>query len=225
MKEFTNKQKEGNFWITEILGFNFLIERAKGIIVQLSGQNNDGDIHCGSGLLINQNMILTCAHVLTDMKLDKNQIVNGKTVEVIEILTHTSVDVGIVKIDQNFNLSDGVALSKQEGLDEILILGYPKIPFSKKSELIYQKGEVNGSINDFEGNNYFLYSTITKPGNSGGPIFNNKGNIIGIVSREIFSKDLEYNQVPFYLGISSQEITRAVKELDANIEIPIEDYS
>lgn len=223
-KEFSEKQRIGDLWVTEILGFNYLIERTKDLVIQITGINIDGDPHCGSGLLFNESTIITCAHVIKDMELDVEQYIQGKKSRVIFQKTHDKIDVGVIKLDNKFKLTDGLSFAEYNILDEILILGFPKIPLSRQAELICQKGEINGAIEDFDGNKYFLYSTFTKPGNSGGPIFNSLGNIVGIVSREIFNKDVEYNQVPFCLGIPLMEIEKAVNSIDGSISLPIEDF-
>lgn len=36
--ELSTKRRESDFWLTEVLGFNFLIERSKNIVVQIVGK-------------------------------------------------------------------------------------------------------------------------------------------------------------------------------------------
>jgi hypothetical protein len=239
LKEFSKKQKEGYFWITEILGFNYLIEEKSKLIIHLTGKTKDGDVHAGTGILINKNTIITCAHVLNDMKLDEEQEIQGKKTKITFQQVHKKindgfivdgVDVGVIKLKDEFLFTKGLAFSDYNTLDKILILGFPKIPHSSKAELISQTGEINGSMDGTDKNKYIIFSTITRPGNSGGPIFNSLGNVVGIVTREALAETLaetiekKFKQFPFWLGIPLSEIKKAIYDIDPSLDLPIENF-
>jgi S1-C subfamily serine protease len=223
MKEFTNIQKKGVFWQTEILGFSFLIEKIKAITIQLVGEDkNNKSESCGTGILINENIIITCAHVINDMDLYSEQYVNGKKVSIVYSKAHDKIDVGYIMIDEKFDFSSGLGIIAPEILDKILVTGFPKIPFSKTAPIVSQQGEVNSFIQDFEGNNYFLFSSITRPGNSGGPIFSRKGYLVGIVSR--INERKGDNSLPFFVAVPAPDIITAINELNDKIKLSVENY-
>ncbi|HYF01839.1 MAG TPA: serine protease [Patescibacteria group bacterium] len=171
LKEYTTQEQKGVIWLTPVLGFSFLLDYLQPYIVQITGKNIKGDTHCGTGILISNSLILTCAHVISDMEVDNEQILNGKTVQVIEQNYHSKIDVGYLKVD-NSNFRDiGLCFNNPRNMMDIAIAGYPKIPYSRASSLLLQKGEINGFIQGLDGNNYFLFSAIARPGNSGGANF------------------------------------------------------
>ncbi|MBF0593116.1 MAG: hypothetical protein HQL02_13615 [Nitrospirae bacterium] len=89
---------------------------------------------------------------------------------------HTKkIDVGYIRIDKSYDLVKGLAFIEPQILDNVITIGYPKIPLSTKAEIVSQKGEINTFIKDMYQNKYCLFSAITRPGNSGGPIFSEKG--------------------------------------------------
>jgi S1-C subfamily serine protease len=69
----------------------------------------------------------------------------------------------------------------------------------------------------------FLHA-IARPGNSGGPIVGENGTVIGIVSDELCEESIK-SGLPFYAGVPTVEIARAVKEICPAVEFPIEDYT
>ncbi|MBF0593117.1 MAG: hypothetical protein HQL02_13620 [Nitrospirae bacterium] len=87
-KAFTTIQSHGYYWLTEIIGFNYLVENAAPIIVQITGKDKNGDVHCGTGILCTNNVIITCAHVIDDMKLDEIQHLNAESVKIVEKRSH-----------------------------------------------------------------------------------------------------------------------------------------
>ncbi|MFD2436298.1 S1 family peptidase [Modicisalibacter luteus] len=103
-------------------------------------------------------------------------------------------------------------------------LGYPRIPLSTEPSLVMQRGEVtNPEVTMFSGDKVFLYSAVARPGNSGGPIISESGHVVGIVT-ESLEENTTQSGMPFHAGIKTAELTSAVAELDANIELPIETY-
>jgi S1-C subfamily serine protease len=69
----------------------------------------------------------------------------------------------------------------------------------------------------------FLYSAVARPGNSGGPVISSRGHVVGIVSEQLSEQQSTSDQ-PFYAGVSSAEILRALGELDPGIQFPWETY-
>jgi len=62
----------------------------------------------------------------------------------------------------------------------------------------------------------FLYSAIARSGNSGGPIVAQDGRVIGLVvedSAESTSNDAGPGTAPFYRGIPSSKVIRALDDL------------
>ncbi len=156
------------------------------------------------------------------MEVDRELLVENNKVKVMETNSHQKIDVGYILIDGKFSLSAGLGIVTPTILDEILVTGFPKIPLSKNNQIVSQKGEINSFIEDFWDNNYFLFSSIARPGNSGGPIFSSKGYLVGIVSR-LNEKDGD-NSLPFFSGIPAPDVIKAIKELNDSIELSVENY-
>ena len=130
-----------------------------------------GDDHIGSGVLISANHILTCSHVVDNVKV-KGTIVNNKEYTIKNIYKSESKDVAIIEIlDCSLNPENDVIFSDGQVLEPILTFGYPPISNIRETPLIVQKGEINAISTNYFGNKCLIYSTIVRPGNSGGPRF------------------------------------------------------
>jgi S1-C subfamily serine protease len=70
---------------------------------------------------------------------------------------------------------------------------------------------------------YFLYSAITRPGNSGGPIVAQDGRVIGIVAHEVLDKGRSDD--PFYRAVPGHVVVRAVTELGFGDHVTLEDWT
>ncbi len=187
--------------------------------------DHEGDIVAGSGILISSSKILTCAHVITDMKVNETLFAYGQEVKVLNCIPHDRVDVGIIEITNIDNFDEEqIAFVEPSLLDEVYLMGFPKIPDIREAPLTIQKGEVNNLDSTlFDGWKIFLFSAISRPGNSGGPIISHTGNIIGIVTGELFSKPKEGKRettLPFYAGIPTSQITEALLELNDEFSLP-----
>jgi S1-C subfamily serine protease len=73
------------------------------------------------------------------------------------------------------------------------------------------------------GDEYFLYSAITRPGNSGGPIVAQDGRIIGIVAHDVL--DQGRSDTPFNRGIPSHVVVEALTELGHGELVTLEDWT
>ena len=92
-----------------------------------------GDDHIGSGVLISANHILTCSHVVDNVKV-KGTIVNNKEYTIKNIYKSESKDVAIIEIlDCSLNPENDVIFSDGQVLEPILTFGYPPISNIRES--------------------------------------------------------------------------------------------
>lgn len=87
-----------------------------------------------------------------------------------------------------------------------------------ETEYAIQRGEVANPATETlpDRDKVFLFSAITRPANSGGPIVAGDGRIIGLVvedSAEAASSESGPESAPFHRGIPSSEVIRALDDL------------
>lgn len=115
-------------------------------------------------------------------------------------------------------------------LDEVLIMGYPPIPCTGDAYLLTQKGEVNSIVYDYLNKvENIVVSSITRPGNSGGPVISRGGYLVGMVThfteiKTSTDKKEEATDFPFYMAMSGKELYNGIKEIDSDLAICYEDY-
>lgn len=224
MKEFTNKQGSGICWLAPALGAEFIYFIFGSAVVHITGTDLNDDAVAGTGIVLNEHWILTCAHVLDDMKLDNDQNFGGSVNKVVEKHSHDQIDVGLIKVENKMSPVKGLSFSPPVAGSNLYTIGYPRVPMSKSPHPIIHKGEVTvPMVQTFHGSNLFLYSAIARPGNSGGPIICEDGTVLGIVTQELFEPTSTAG-LPFYAGVPTDEIDRAIKEICPEVKLPIESY-
>ena len=83
----------------------------------------------------------------------------------------------------------------------------------------------NNAVSVFGGTDLFLYSAISRPGNSGGAIVSDDGYVVGITTELTegqYSKEIPFS--PHYAGIPAHVIARAVDEMNLGIQVPYETF-
>lgn len=224
MREFTECEERSPFWLAPALGAEFILHMFSESTFQITGINESGDVRAGTGLLIAPQWLLTCAHVLRDMRVDEMQTFGGNQFKIVRDLAHDTIDVGLIEITPP--IPHFVSLTFRDPIiaETVFTLGYPRVPLSREPVRVMHRGEVTcQEIKTFEDQTLFLYSAIARPGNSGGPIIGESGHVVGIVTDELSEKTSDI-RMPFFAGVRTSEIARAVAELEPAITVPIEDY-
>lgn len=142
----------------------------------------------GTGFALYKGYVVTNYHVVEDAKSIIISGINGDfTIEYTAsvVATDKVVDLAIIKInDSRFkgfgSIPYAINMQQAEVGDDVFVLGYP-LTQTMGDEIKLTNGIVS-SRTGFQGDpSLYQMSAPIQPGNSGGPMFNNKGNIVGIV--------------------------------------------
>lgn len=143
----------------------------------------------GSGfILTTDGYIVTNHHVVDGADTVKVTLYNGDTYDAAIIGGDEDYDIAVIKIEasglQAVTLGDSTGLNVG---DHVLAVGNPlgELTFSMSGGMV---SSVNRAIN-VDGTPFNMIQTDTSinPGNSGGPLFNQYGEVVGIVSAKYSS--------------------------------------
>jgi serine protease Do len=161
----------------------------------------------GTGFLIDgKGYLVTNAHIIRGSR--NIAVINnkGEEFEAVVIKTDNARDIAILKItDKSFkalvSLPYGISRTVSDVAEPIYTLGYPR------NDIVYSEGYLSARTG-FNGDTLSCQLGIAaNRGNSGGPVFNHNGEVIGILS----TKETEAEGVAF--AIQSKYIFDAVDQL------------
>ena len=168
-----------------------------------------------TGFLIDgSGFIATNAHVINKAR---NLIVENKKGDqfiAIPVYVNKSTDLAILKVtDTSFRkinaLPYSIPRTAAELGEEIFTLGYPR------EVVVYGKGYISANSGFSGDTTAYQISISVNPGNSGGPIINKNGEVIGIIS----SKETNADGVVF--AIKSKNIYNALEEIKTSESIKL----
>ncbi len=215
------------FRLVPALGPEFLYTLFQPGLVHITGENEKGDVVAGTGIVIHPSHVLTCRHVVTDMSLDSRQTIQGNDYAVESVQRHPEIDVATIRIkDSVLEPLRGIMFQAPVVAQTVYALGYPKLPGLKNASVTMQPGAVtNESVTSISGERLFLYSAISRPGNSGGPVMSEDGYVLGLSVVDATGQYQGHEAFsPHYAGIPAQVIVEAVKDLGVHIELPFQHF-
>ena len=219
-----NKSLNDDFYISFEQGMMNVIDtdKEKSMFIKMyptSSENissTSGIPASGTGFAITSNgLIITNNHVIAGAKTIKVRGVNGdfnRTYTAKLIITDKNNDLAIIKIDDYSFSSLGkvpytIKTSTSSVGEDIFVLGYP-LRASMGDEVKLTNGIVS-SKTGFQGDvTSYQISAPVQPGNSGGPLFNNKGQMIGIINaKHLGAENASY-------AVKSSYLTNLIDLLD-----------
>jgi S1-C subfamily serine protease len=162
------------------------VTRAGSSVLKVRGTNSCGRGIEGSGFVFAEDRLMTNAHVVAGVD-DPQVVVGDDTMDATVVFYDSDLDVAVLKFDSGaipvlpFSTVEEPAAPK----DSIAILGYPQDgPFdiesgriramqTLRSPDIYGDGAVIRDVFSLRG--------LVRPGNSGGPIVDSAGEVVGVV--------------------------------------------
>jgi serine protease Do len=226
----TYKSKEDDKSITYLIGevnktkseFNKTKNDVAIIKNKLNGgkatSNPNPDYRATGFLIDGKGFIVTNAHVVNRLKTIYVENNKGDYFTAQAIYTDQNTDLAILKITDTafktiYNLPYSINKSNSNLGEQIFTLGFPR------NEIVYGEGYVSAkSGNDGDSTSYQV-SVSVNPGNSGGPVLNKYGQIIGIIT----SKNLTADGVVF--AAKSKNIFKLIDAAEkadnaTNIKLP-----
>ena len=181
----------------------------------------------GSGFLVTNNQIITAAHVVQVAEKVNIQFLDGEIIPAKVISSFNNADVALLELLWPRKNAITVKLGNSDQAkigSKVFVVG---APFGLGHSL--SSGYVSGIIKDKKDNNPFTISELIQTdaaintGNSGGPMFNMQGEVIGIVSNILsnsggfqgigfatssnLAKNLLFEKNRFWSGIEVEPIT------------------
>lgn len=158
---------------------------------------NGKDYGIGTYFVIGDNFLVTARHCLPPNSVIKITDPNNTvlSVESIHVPNDSDIDIAIVKTNGNPFLGiNHFKIGKGNLLDEVITMGYPDIPGFDAIQVTDNiviagnikatTGRLIGSETSYlDGRTYFLINARVKGGNSGGPLINKRGEVIGIIAQ------------------------------------------
>ena len=185
----------------------------------------------GTGFALCNGYLATNYHVIEDAKSIEIQGVNGDHFAKYNanvIATDKYNDIAILKIDDvkfyRFNeIPYKIKTSSAELGEDIFVLGYPLVT-TMGNEIKLTTGVIS-SLSGFQGaTSMYQMSAPIQPGNSGGPLFDSKGNLIGIVTaKHKGAENVSYAIKSSYLYnlIKNSNLTSLLSNKNVVTELPL----
>ncbi|MDR0947877.1 MAG: S1C family serine protease [Ruminococcus sp.] len=155
------------------------------VIIKVFGESAISPEGYGSGVIMSANgYIITNAHVVDGGKQFAVQLYDGTTYEAEVIGSDSAADIAVVRIDAEglTPASFGKTEDVKQG-EQVAVIASSGIELNDSVTF----GYVSNTARSFAGssgydNNYLQIDAAVNPGNSGGPVVNMYGQVVGIVS-------------------------------------------
>ena len=165
-----------------------VVIRAKGTEVTSAGQVRF--LETGSGVLISSDgKVMTAAHVVHSMGEISVEFLGGETVSAKVIASEPAADLSLLQLERVPPAARVSRMANSDTVrvgDPVYIVGAPYgLSYSLSAGLISARWAPNTVYKTMPLAEFFQTDATINTGNSGGPMFNAAGEVIGIVSHNI----------------------------------------
>ena len=170
-----------------VFGVSYMVEKYKRSVPAINVVNEDGDKHCGTGVLMRprpgKHCVVTNKHVLENNKLESVRAGDAEYKICGEPEFCEYADLAMLPVDPPDPIPVFQVLGDPDILQPLIVVGYPRIPFTMSQYALVHRGECNGRIQTLDKQDLIAISCHVSPGNSGGPVISEIGELIGIVTQ------------------------------------------
>ena len=219
--------REGLARVSPLLSSQSLKGEESNTNSQIKSQGNDNEVSIdasGSGFLIDKRGYLATNHHVTEGAKDifvcLSKDGEWSSYHATIIKNDLINDLSIIKIDdEDFkpysSLPYNFSTEIEDVASDIYVLGYPRVTVMG-TDIKYTTGTINSKTGIQGDPTHYQISAHTDHGNSGGPLFNAKGTIIGITDSGL--NKAEYGDVNY--AIKSSYLKSLIDALPVKLELP-----
>lgn len=164
----------------------------------------------GSGVLVREDIVLTAAHVVGNAEQIMVQFYDGESLEAKTARISRIADVALITLSRPPVHAQVAVIGNSDEArigDEVFVVGAPLgLPYSLSRGVISGKHAEHNLSNDGKMLEFFQTDAAINTGNSGGPMFNYDGEVIGIVS-SILSRSGGFEGIGF---AATSNVSRAL---------------
>ena len=151
----------------------------------------------GTGFYVSDSgHIITNLHVIDGCK-DMKVISKGRTIETLVLATDPSNDLALLKTKEASITYFSINNKQPEELQDVIVAGFP---FGDRvsSSIKFTQGIVSSLTGVGDNYSQIQIDAALQPGNSGGPIMDSMGNIVGVAVAKLSLKKImdDYGVVP-----------------------------
>ncbi len=156
-----------------VLAINFTPEDTYNSVVIV--YTNSG---IGSGFCVKENLIITNAHVIGSYKTVAINLYDKSTIKGEVIKVDLENDMAVIQIEKSLTPLSFCSESKIG--DEVYAIGAPR-------DMIYTmtKGIISALDRELGNNSYIQIDASVNSGNSGGPLINDSGQVLGMITLKV----------------------------------------
>jgi|GEM_PF-1212162 len=142
----------------------------------------------GSGVIVDsKGYIITANHVVEGTNIVSVKFDNGIELNAKVVTSNVDADVALLKIEGNSFKALPITLEETSLGSEVFTIGTPADIDLGQS---ISKGMISGK-RSIENQTYIQLNMSVSPGNSGGPLLNDRGEIVGIVQKKMIGIGVE----------------------------------
>ena len=175
---------------------------------------NPGEFAATGFALTTNGYVITNYHVIENADSIYIQNTDGESFKAETVYADPSYDIAILHItDINFKSFKSLPYTIKKSLSDlgegVYTLGFPR------DSPVYNEGYLSAQTGYKGDTTTYQVAIPVNPGNSGGPLLDNRGNIIGIIS----AKQTQADGVSF--AIKSEYLLKSIKDMQDSLEVKL----
>lgn len=200
-------------------GFEYIYQEFESLVVPILNIGSEGDQQLGTGFLV-PGGIATAKHCLQNARELAIRGFEGKALGQCSILVASDPDIDIAYITGQLGIKKFARIGSGEVPQEVLVMGYPKVPtydvFLTAERALISSVPTKGAIaafgkSIFTKHDMMLITARIRGGNSGGPIINEHGRVVGIACEIPKYEDSGYDDVGYGAAVQTSELIRVMQ--------------
>lgn len=186
-------------------------------VVGFYSGNAFGSVITGSGFFVSETgHVITNAHVVAGLKNVRLRLDSGETVTATIEKIDVANDLALLKASVVSSPLFILSSAEVEKGERVYTIGFPRV-MDQGFEAKYTEGSISSFSGQRGAQNRYQISTPIQSGNSGGPLLNENGQVVGIIVSKLVGKDVENVSyaiksdyvIPLLIGIVG---TNSIKE-------------